>query len=716
MLGRDGTVVCAHCKADAGTTVCVACDLAVCADCVDDWKACSVPRPRHLRLERGQSLVAVDAAGRLGVVTRRLRRIQILDLQRDAWRPLRWKPPRGLADAVITTRGHLAGCPILGSSTLGLEVHDLFTGQAIWGEGLGNEPPFVSADERFLWAESSSEQIHLLDLEQRRAQRLKPLASEVIQASALLDDGRRWLVGTFGRIDLWDAETERTMASGAVDGDCLWIAAAGDRAVVHARTTDRSTLTGIDLSGDQLATRVLWTGQPSWTELAVASDPLRIRQLRCFDLSPDGSLVCFGWHGNRVLAVRTDGGAATPLPEHHHPLTTLRLCDRGRLLITADSSGLVVLRPVLGDRIVTEGAVTRPGARPAIPIDAPADRACAHCRTAGADALGELPCPTCNLLVCRRCLPDWHGCPHARARRLRLGLGARLRATDGTGTLGLVAGPLGGQRLVDLRTGLPQPAADLPRRGADQHLTRDGRLLTLEAQPGGGGALVARRASDPGSEIIYAWRFAGAHRLGVSDDDQYAWLHRRGGHIVLVDLASHRSWSVPVPPRGRVHACFDGPNRRLAIAAGGDLAIHVLEPDGLRRAGLLPYGGRFEWLHLVGDHGAGIVHRPGQAPLLMTWRLEGETPRAAIPDFARVVLPAVAAANARHIAAATHDNRIVIHDRHTETTQTCRGHTDTISYLRFADDGVLIAGDDDNRVWLRPHRDGRFIDDRIILP
>lgn len=100
----------------------------------------------------------------------------------------------------------------------------------------------------------------------------------------------------------------------------------------------------------------------------------------------------------------------------------------------------------------------------------------------------------------------------------------------------------------------------------------------------------------------------------------------------------------------------------------------------------------------------------------MTWRIDSGVPRPGVPDIARITLPAFADATARHIAVAGDSHTVIVYDRQSSQLQRLESHTDPVSYIRFADDGVLVTGDDDNRVWLRPQRDGCYVDRAIELP
>jgi hypothetical protein len=367
------------------------------------------------------------------------------------------------------------------------------------------------------------------------------------------------------------------------------------------------------------------------------------------------------------------------------------------------------------------------------------DVGCAHCTQFGA----RETCQVCGLQVCETCAADWTTCSAQASRELRLGLGWRLRDVDPKGRYALVSRVMKAPHIVDLRqlrwlgeTPLVINATALMARYPPR-LTSDGLLAYADI------SIVDGAVRHSG--MRYREMLGGSPNVGIDSvegplggctcvsavGDWYA--HVTESQRVVV-LTHDRNAPAPDPqaatvvgygalssgpvfrcvtrsyeplPRKVVSAiAIDSERELLASATWREIAIHKMVEDKLERFAYLDTGidANISWLALTGrwlaygtqsrvyvrsidEHGAiGEVH----------YQHQGRIETAAISR------------DGAYLAVA-HDSMLSVVDLVKLASTEFDEHSDGINYVRFgSEDHMLISGDQDNRVMLRPRTEAGY--------
>jgi hypothetical protein len=346
---------------------------------------------------------------------------------------------------------------------------------------------------------------------------------------------------------------------------------------------------------------------------------------------------------------------------------------------------------------------------------------CAHCTAMG----GKVECRICGRVVCAACAADWTTCDQPSGRVIRLGLTARLRDVDPAGRLGLVGRFPLKLALVDLRRLSWVQTPELPRLRSQGplgprlaaghvlypsyvHYDSDGtgsvfRGITVLSLVTGASDLVTAPRPAHGAAVSRGGRYYSyaseqetveIFELGeLPASTSTVGIGAAGGGIVA------RASFAPYPGKV-VQAVFVDDAREL-VAAGtwGQVSLHARRGDEYVPTARADIDGDVRWIAIGGDV---LVAAAGRE--LVAWQIEGD--RSLGPVLFRSAKPGAICAVSRDGPYLAHDRddcAIAVHDLDTGSSQTFTEHTDAVSFIRFAgDDQLLVTGDDDNRVVLRP--------------
>ncbi|HTL35378.1 MAG TPA: hypothetical protein VL326_19750 [Kofleriaceae bacterium] len=361
------------------------------------------------------------------------------------------------------------------------------------------------------------------------------------------------------------------------------------------------------------------------------------------------------------------------------------------------------------------------------------DVGCAHCTQFGATET----CQVCKLLVCEKCAADWTTCNEQAARVLRLGMGWRVRDVDPKGRYALVSRALKIPRIVDLRqlrwlgsTHLVANAMGMMAKYPPR-LTSDGLLVHADVSwVTNDTVFVGLRyrgmfGAPPDVVLENVDGPLGGSTCVSAVDDKYAHV-TEGQRVVVVEHSQLGPQEAPQAAQTIMHGAFsrdpsfryraesyeplprkvvsaiavDGERDLLASATWREVAIHKMIEGKLERFGYLDTGfdANITVLALTGRWLVyGTAHRLEVRPISSSG------------DIGKVMLRHDGAVDAFAVSrdgsylAIGEGSDLVLHDLDRDRRVEYAEHSDKISYVRFAsDDHVLISGDNDNRVVLRP--------------
>jgi hypothetical protein len=359
----------------------------------------------------------------------------------------------------------------------------------------------------------------------------------------------------------------------------------------------------------------------------------------------------------------------------------------------------------------------------------PGDVGCAHCTKFGATQA----CQVCTRLVCDACAIDWTTCSEPAGREIRLGMTARVRDVDAAGQFALVAHAIKSPRLLHLRT--LTWLAECP-------LTRS-ELLVLRTIPPrltSDGFLIRGQVSSDGESIAWGvkWQHVVDHKVVADVDIAPARATCTSAHeelfvcvstaervvvmkherldppdsSLIVTLEQWRRGPVTVTyrqfdplPRKVIHAVHLDRDI-LATGTWRVLSLDRIVGDKLEHVAQLDTGldGNIRWIAMAGSH---LVYEAAhrievrrldadyQPGPVSYWRLGG-------------VSSAALSVDGRYLALA-YDKQLIVRDLEVNEDMEFSDHTDTISFMRFAHDHMLITADDDNRLILRPRSDRGYV-------
>ena len=336
---------------------------------------------------------------------------------------------------------------------------------------------------------------------------------------------------------------------------------------------------------------------------------------------------------------------------------------------------------------------------------------CGHCRGLGASE----SCPACGLLVCRGCLDD-DSCSVPRINELRLGMGARLRGVDPTGSSGIVTSWRGDARLVDLPGGaLLERMRWWPHRDVWPLLVAPRRLLWINTPDLQRPQLVSWRAGDeePTSRPIADARRADKSCLVQVTGDRRRGLAMRPDHkLVVLDLEGPRRLGIVGEKRRVVQTCAAcSAMDLLAVGCFGRAIFYQLST--LRRLGARPMGqGEVDWIGLAGGR-AVMISDDGKLELAQVdparpphlWRRRMQVDLEAAIDPVADLSP-----DGALLALRRRRRQVEIFNLSDGERQSLTGHTDDVNLVRFVKDGArLVTADEDNRVFSWPRSGGKIL-------
>lgn len=344
---------------------------------------------------------------------------------------------------------------------------------------------------------------------------------------------------------------------------------------------------------------------------------------------------------------------------------------------------------------------------------------CAHCTRLGAD----VPCPVCKHLVCDTCGADWATCSEPSGRTFKIGrITGTLIDVDPTGRLGLVRRRWGQLRIVDLRA-LAWVERDLPSRGWSDlvpRLTSDGRLLKPEFD----GASVENAPMFSGIgefSLVGGYRYIDVPQpmraTGVSVTDDWYWYVTETERVALAQLRERESrYEVyePLPKKVVQAVWFDPVQQLLVSGTWGEIAIHRVDDDKLVLAGHIKTTGDTVSLQLGGGYLMARV-RGGDLRGVTVWKLFDDFSVGPVAArFDRVESEALAR-DGRFVVVGLTNGRVVLQSLLTAEQQELAGHSDDVTYVRFAGaEQLLVSADADHRVIVRPRAGQRYAE--AILP
>jgi hypothetical protein len=373
-------VLCGHCKQKPGIETCAVCKLEVCAACGGDWRTCSTPVARELRLGMGRRLTELEPGGRLGVVSHVLSSAgRLVDLMRgryvDTEAPVA-QHAKIRADGTSIDHASVSVVP-QGDGWLtagGLELDERATPAVVeWTDesGLvthnvavvvvsdplspllqdrafaGRKRPGSSgldASRRYLVTlMRDSTQLVISDSE-TGALRMRPVSSrEVIQCVAydpveeLLVTGLWGAVCPYYQLEETLERAPRIPLPGAEPG---WVGLASRRlAAAYARGGQCFLLIGI-LDDRARADAI--------RRIPIPSAYLDEKHI---SISPDGRIVAFALrgHSHEVAVLSTEDGALRRYGGHSDDVRLVAITSAGDALVTADDDNRVIVRPRLAD-------------------------------------------------------------------------------------------------------------------------------------------------------------------------------------------------------------------------------------------------------------------------------------------------------------------------------------------------------------------------------
>jgi hypothetical protein len=362
------------------------------------------------------------------------------------------------------------------------------------------------------------------------------------------------------------------------------------------------------------------------------------------------------------------------------------------------------------------------------------DVGCAHCTQFGATET----CQVCKLLVCEKCAADWTTCNEQAARMLRLGMGWRVRDVDPKGRYALVSRALKVPRIVDLRqlrwlgtTHLVANAMGMMAKYPPR-LTSDGMLVhadvswvtndvvfvglryramlavtpdILIANVDGplGGSTCVSAVNDKYAHVTESQRVVVVEHsmLGPQDTPKAAQTVMHGAFARDPSFRYRAETYEPLPRKVISAIALDGERDLLASATWREVAVHRMVEGKLERFGYFDTGidANLTWLSLTGRWLAyGTAHRIEVRPIATN----GEIGKVMLRHDSTSELVAAVSRDGSYLAMGEGDD-LLVHDLDRDRRVEFTEHSDKINYVRFAsDDHVLISGDNDNRVVLRP--------------
>ena len=368
-----GDVGCAHCKGAGAARDCAACGLLVCAACAADWRTCSLPRARTMRLGLTGRLRAVDADGCMGLVSYWHRSMRLVDLARA-----RFVTPRArlhhheLDQACITRDGVVfsaryrrhSGHPNRLRTYAGLDVTWLLAGPEPWhiiAETDVQAGAFhLSRSERWMWLVRSDELIQIIDHGRRHTFTVRPLAREVVQQAYIDDESGVVAVGTYGRVDVFRLDGRALARRGSVsipNADIRWLSASRHHVAV---ISDQRGPEGTELQVFALDSSLapVRPAAHRW----VPQDAVRLQGPVTADMSADGRFVVVALADRRLAALDLARGVVQYMAGHTDDISLVHLARGGRLLVSGDYDNRVFLRPHDGEgfaRTVIEHIIPR---------------------------------------------------------------------------------------------------------------------------------------------------------------------------------------------------------------------------------------------------------------------------------------------------------------------------------------------------------------------
>jgi WD40 repeat protein len=341
MVARGaGDVGCAHCTVIGADRACQVCTRQVCETCGADWTTCPEPTGREVRLGRTARLRDVDPAGRLGLVTRWVGGMRLLDIRRLRWISTQLAEDDGVHDKQIVERltpnaelytNHYAWEP--GDQTslfASLRKRSLVTGEVTEIEVHGRKPSHnagMTSDGHYYYV--SAEQLVVIVAPDGTSRAFEPMPRRVVQACHVDMELGILVSATWGEILIHRIIGDALMplAKHAVEGNVSWVAleepflAACVEDHVHAWRVGENLAFGREVH-QELVGHAWHTGA----------------------LSRDGRYLAIGVD-RKVILHDLEQDSSVTFEDHTDDICTVRFAGTDQLLVTADEDNRVVIRP-----------------------------------------------------------------------------------------------------------------------------------------------------------------------------------------------------------------------------------------------------------------------------------------------------------------------------------------------------------------------------------
>lgn len=360
----QGGVACAHCRSvsDAAQR-CPICGQSVCEACLAADN-CAAPRLRTLDLGNNVSVEAVDAQGRLALISQvsgRGRACWLHDLADDR-QVARLQPPQGVQDWVVS------GCVGFVPGRLIWQGHDSPRATpehwnhwfmvADVSEGLlrvvkavetgceGFPHYSFSADGRWMLGSYFNVRAYLLELEGMQITTRFDLHDQVIHSLAISSELDLIAVGLFGAVHLWTLSDQRDLGRLTIEDGELTCLCLGAGRLIAISEDEVPHVVQIDNKRpparweQRTLDRFKAKGKPTPDEA---------------HLSPDGRLLAVRLRKKEAAVIDLETGAAQRLKGHRGRVNMVRFVAGGSVLLTGDDEGGVRFWPRDGQRVVERG-------------------------------------------------------------------------------------------------------------------------------------------------------------------------------------------------------------------------------------------------------------------------------------------------------------------------------------------------------------------------
>jgi hypothetical protein len=351
------SVSCGHCHRPGAGGLCPTCNQPICPTCLSA-DTCPALLPRCIQLGWGVRLRAVDEAGRLGYVTRKLGNPGVLDLEAD--RAVATLPERA-QQVVFTHTGpsafakeHLAWLALRHTAPRtppepGLLLVDTRQGYYSYPEFLPlsrrDGQQLALTDDGHYAVVGYHTQVEVVDLWARRAPGSLRTCDQPVHALAVSGGLDLLAIGTASEVRCFRLGSLRDLGVKSVSEGAVWaLALAADRMVAISE-------------GGMIDVMELHRGRPPhrWPRFQRLQLDVWGRLWPAeVSLSADGRLLAVRRKRKQVVVYLLDADEEQRLA-HADRVELVRFVRQGQMLVTADKHHRVIFWPRIGDRIVAVG-------------------------------------------------------------------------------------------------------------------------------------------------------------------------------------------------------------------------------------------------------------------------------------------------------------------------------------------------------------------------